>query len=160
MAEKLSTGFINKVNTVGSVKAVMANSILRFFDGAQPADADASEGDANILLEVTINSGVFTPGQADNGLNMGDSIAGVLAKAAAEIWSGLGTAAAGPLPGTIAIWFRWYDNTVTTGADTSSARVDGAIGTSSSYEIQMSNTTIVENNPVTVNSFNFTFPNQ
>jgi len=156
MAEKFSTGFVNKVNVTGSVKTVMANGVLAWFDGTMPANADATEGTVNLLALFTVDAGAFTPGVATNGLNMDASVDGVLAKAAAETWKALGTAAAGPLPGTTATWFRWYDNSYTTGADTTSARVDGQIGTTSSYEIQVANAVVVEDNPITLNEYNFT----
>lgn len=158
MAERFSTGFVNKVNATGSVKSVMANGVIGFFDGTMPANADATEGTANLLALFTINAGAFTPGFTTNGLNMDVSTDGVLAKAVAEVWKALGTAAAGALPGKNATWFRWYDNSYTTGADTTSARVDGQVGTSASYEIQIASTAVVENNPITINEFNFTLP--
>lgn len=158
MAERFSTGFVNKVNATGSVKTVMQDGVIAFFDGTMPANADTTEGSVNLLALFTVDAGAFVAGQPGNGLEMGTSTAGVLAKAAAETWKALGTAAAGALPGKIATWFRWYDNSYTTGADTTSARVDGQVGTTSGYEIQVANAVIVEDNPIVLNEFNFTFP--
>jgi len=156
MAERFSTGFVNKVNATGSVKSVMANGVIAWFDGTMPTNADTTEGSVNLLALFTLDAGAFTGGVSTNGLNMDVSTAGVLAKATSETWKALGTAAAGALPGKTATWFRWYDNSYTTGADTTSARVDGQIGTTSSYEIQVANPVVVEDNPITINEYNFT----
>jgi len=157
MAERLSTGFADAVNAVGSVKTVMANSVIHIYSGAQPATADAVET-GTLLMKLTVGSGAFVPGVATNGLNMGVSVAGVLAKAVAEVWSGVGLAAAGV--GVAAGWFRWYANDVITGASTTAVRLDGAIGASTSYEIQMSNTIIVDGGTSVVNNFNYTTTKQ
>jgi len=157
MAERLSTGFANAVNATGSVKATMANSVLHIFSGSQPATADAAET-GDLLMIITEGAGAFVSGAATNGLNMDVSTAGVLAKAVAEEWKGYGLAAAGA--GVTAGWFRWYANTVVTGISTTAVRVDGAIGTSASYELQMTNTVIVENGPATISTFNYTTTKQ
>ena len=154
MAERLSTGFANALNVTGSVKSIMANSYIDIYTGTQPASADAVETGTRIM-RLTLNSGDFTPGTATNGLNMGTSTDGVLAKAAAEVWSGVGLAAAGS-GGLIAGWFRWKENSDTGGASTTAIRLDGAIGTSSTNEMQMSNTTIVESVAAVVQTFNYT----
>jgi len=155
MAERLSTGFRNAVNQTGSVKTVLANSIIHIFSGSQPTTADDAET-GTLLGKITVNAGAFTPGSATNGLNMGVSTAGVLEKAVAEEWSMVGLAAAGA--GTSAGWFRWYNNAVVTGASTTAIRIDGAIGTSSTYELQMSNTTIVNGGPAVFPTFTYTTP--
>jgi uncharacterized protein (DUF608 family) len=157
MAERLSTGFVNAVNTVGSVKSTMANGVIHIYSGTQPATADAIES-GDLLMIITESSLAFTPGVATNGLNMDVSTAGVLAKDTTETWSGIGLAAAST--GTAAGWFRWYANDVTTGASTTAVRVDGAIGTSSTYELQMTNTVIAENGPSIINTFTYTTPKQ
>lgn len=149
MAERLSTGFANALNTVGSVKDIMANGIIEIRTGTQPADADDAES-GTLLMKLTLNSAAFTPVTGTNGLNMGVSAAGVLAKAVAEVWSGIG------LAGGIAGHFRWYDKNYTTGASTTAVRMDGSIGTSATYEMQMSNTTIVVDVAAVVQTFNYT----
>jgi len=155
MAERASTGFVNAVNTVGCVKDIMANGVIGIYSGTQPATADATEN-GSLLMLLTLESGAFEGGTATNGLNMDVSTAGVLAKAVAEIWSGVGLAAAGE--GTTSTWFRWYDNDYVTGASSVAVRYDGSIGTTTSYEMRMANTTIVEDNPTVVNTFNYRNP--
>jgi len=109
-----------------------------------------------LLALITVSSGAFTPGESTNGLNFDAPSAGVLNKAAAETWSGVGLAAAGT--GTTATYFRFYDNDYDTGASPTGLRFDGAIGMSSTAELQMSVTTIVEGAPVVINTFNYTPP--
>lgn len=155
MAERLSTGFVNARNVTGCVKDIMANGIIHIYSGTQPADADAVET-GDLLMKLTLGSGAFVPGVATNGINMGTSTGGVLSKDGSEVWSGIGLTIAGT--GTAAGWYRWYANDAVTGASTTAVRVDGAIGTSTSYEMRMSNTIIVENGPSTVNTFTFTSP--
>lgn len=156
MAERLSTGFVQALNTVGSVKSILANSVIYIYSGTQPATADDTET-GTLLMKLTLNGGAFVSGVATNGLNLDISAGGVMAKAVAEVWSGIGLAAAGTA-GTVAGWFRWYANTVVQGASTTGVRVDGAIGTTTSYEMRMANTTIVENGPSTVQAGTYTSP--
>lgn len=157
MAERLSTGLADYINATGSVKAAFTNSVIHIYSGTQPATADAAET-GDLLMILTESAGAFVSGAPGNGLNMDVSTGGVLAKAVAETWQGVGLAAAGV--GTVAGYFRWYANTVVTGISTTAVRMDGAIGSSASYEMQMSNTTIVEAGPATVNTFTYTTTKQ
>ena len=151
--ERLSTGHVQA--QLANLKTAYANGILCIFSGTQPADADAVET-GTLLAKITVDSGAFVGGTATNGLNFDDPVAGVLAKAAAETWSGVGLAAAGT--GTVAGWFRFYANDYITGASASAVRFDGAISTSSTSELQMSITTTAESAPIVVGTFNYTLP--
>lgn len=158
MAERLSTGFANAINTVGDVKTIMANGVIAIYSGTQPTTADLIET-GTLLAHITLGSVTQTvPMTGTNGLNMGTSSGGVLSKAVAESWSGNGEAAAGVSPGTAAGWFRWYDAGHVVGASSSEVRMDGNIGTSSTNEMQLSNTSIVTSNPISVTTFTFTIP--
>lgn len=148
MAEKFSTGFIQA--EAAAVKTAMANSVLVIFGGTQPATANDAEGSSPLAV-ITLSSGPFTGGISTNGLNFGDPVGGLLSKASGETWSGLGLAAAGT--GTTATWYRIYANAYVTGASTTAVRYDGAISTASTAELQMTNTTIVEDVPIVVNTF-------
>lgn len=152
MAERFSISHANMVCT--AVRTAYANGVLAIYGGAsQPADAEYAEA-GTLLALITVSSGSFTPGVATNGLNFDAPSAGVLSKAAAETWSGVGLAAAGT--GTTATYFRFYDNSQDTGASPTGLRFDGAIGTTSAAELQMSVSTIVENAPVVINTFTYT----
>lgn len=157
MAERFSTGFINAWLATGSVKEIMQDGVIHIFSGGQPATADAAET-GDLLMRLTVDSGDFTSGVATNGLEFGTATDGVLSKASGETWSGIGLAAAGT--GTVAGWFRWYANTVITGESTTRICIDGQVGNSASYEMHMTNTTIVENYPATVGTATFTPPKQ
>lgn len=154
MAERLSTGFVNAVNQTGSVKATMADGVIYIYSGTQPATADAAET-GDLLMVVSVDAGTFTPGSAAAGLEMGTSTDGVLSKASGETWKGVGLAAAGA--GTQAGWYRWYANARTQGISTTAVRVDGAIGTTSSYEMQLTNNVIVEAGELILQTFNYNF---
>ena len=152
MAERFSISHANAVCT--AIRTAYANGVLAIYGGAsQPADAEDTEA-GTLLALITLASGAFTPGVATNGLNFDAPSAGVLSKAVAETWSGNGLAAAGT--GTTATYFRFYDNSQDTGASPTGLRFDGAIGTTSTAELQMSVTTIVEGAPVVINSFTYT----
>lgn len=149
MAERISLGDAHV--SLAALRTAYENGVLAIFGGApQPASADAAET-GTLLCLITVGSGAFTPESPTNGLNFDAPVDGVLSKAAAETWSGVGLAAAGT--GAIATWFRFYDNNYTTGASTTARRFDGAISTSASAELQMSTTTIVEGATVTINTF-------
>ena len=154
MAERFSISHANMLCT--AVRTAYANGVLAIYGGAsQPADAEDTEA-GTLLALITLASGAFTPGVATNGLNFDAPSAGVLSKAVAETWSGNGLAAAGT--GTTATYFRFYANDYDTGASPTGLRFDGAIGTTSTAELQMSVTTIVEGAPVVINTFVYTPP--
>jgi len=134
----------------GSWVDLFRNCVLDIYSGTQPSDADSVETGTK-LVSVTLASGAFVGGAAANGINMGEVAAGVLAKEAGEVWSGVGLA-----DGT-AGWFRMYDNAYTTGASTSEVRMDGAVATSGS-QLNMSSTTIVTAATSTIDTLALTQP--
>lgn len=152
MSEALSTGHVQAQLT--AQRTAYTNGVLAIFTGLQPASADAAET-GNLICLITVGSGAFVAGQPGNGLNFDAPVAGVMSKAEAETWSGVGTALAGA-GGSTAGWFRFYANDYTTGVSTTAKRFDGAISASSTAELQMSVTTIVTGSPVVINSFNYT----
>jgi hypothetical protein len=155
MAESFSTGLRNGLLGVGDFKTLMNGGVLALYSGTKPASADLIEG-GSLLMLYTLNAHTFTPGDDTYGLTFDVVANGVVSKTALEVWSGLGLPAAGT--GTTATWFRFYDVDYVTGASTTAVRFDGSIGTSSTYELRMSNTTIVEDGPATVSTFTVTFP--
>lgn len=149
MAEEYSTGDANA--RASAIKTAYANGVIAIFGGTKPTTANDTEGSAPLLALITLNGGAFTGGVSTNGLNLSDPVDGVLSKASGETWSGVGLPAAGT--GVVATWFRHYSNAYTTGASTTATRWDGSIGTTSSYEMQTANTTVVEGVPFVINSF-------
>jgi len=149
MALMYSTGLRQLMMGTSDFKTTMANGILAFYSGSQPASADAAET-GTLLIKYTKSAGAFTPGVSTNGINFDAPVAGVCSKAVAETWQGVGLA-----NGT-AGWFRFYANDMTTGADTTHARFDGAISTTGA-EVNMVSTTITSGATDTINTFKMTF---
>ena len=150
MTLRISTGLRNGLLGTSAFKTLMANGIIDIYSGSQPADADTAESGTQ-LVRITLASGAFVSGEAANGLEFGTPSAGVLAKAAAETWSGviLATGTAG--------WFRFYANTVVTGGSTTAVRFDGAISTSG-QQLNLSSTSLTLSATLTIDAFTITMP--
>jgi hypothetical protein len=133
----------------GSLSDLFRNGVMRIYPGTQPADADTTEG-VTALVEISLASAVFVVG-GENGINFGAAIAGVLAKATDETWSGVadGTNTAG--------WFRFFDKARTLGASGAAIRFDGSIAQSGA-QLNMSNTSIVSEGTTTIDSVALTIP--
>jgi hypothetical protein len=122
MAFKLSTGLIDAMLGVGSFKDTMAHGVLYIFSGVQPTDADATETQGAVLLnKITLSSGAFVSGVNTNGLVWDTPAAKVINKPTGDVWSGVGIADGQ------AGWFRFYGNTVVSGASITAIRFDGRI---------------------------------
>jgi len=151
MALQLSTGLRNgMLNSVGFTTA-FNNGTIYIYSGPQPATADtAIQG--TLLLQVTLNNGAWTAGVGTNGLQFDAPVSGVLSKAAAQVWRGLGVAA-----GT-AGWFRLVGNPADAGgASTTLPRLDGTVAISGG-DMNLSSLSIVVSAPTTVDVFQFTLP--
>jgi len=134
----------------GSVSDIFRNGVLDIYSGSQPATADAAETGTK-LASITLASGAFSAGVATNGINFDVATAGVLAKDASEVWSGVGLAA-----GT-AGWFRLYSNAYGTGLSSSYIRIDGSVATSGG-QLNISNTAITVGGTTTVDTAQLTMP--
>lgn len=134
----------------GSISDLFRNGVIDIYSGSQPSGSDMAETGTK-LVTITLSSGSFTSGIATNGINFDETASGVLSKDASEIWSGLGLA-----DGT-AGWFRLYDNSYTTGASTTSIRLDGSVATSGG-QLNISNTAITTGGTTTVDSATITIP--
>lgn len=160
MSEKLNLPHVNA--QLAAMATQYANGVMAIYGAAaQPADAcDAEAG--TLLCLITKASGAFTPGSPVNGLNFGTPTDGVLNKNS-DVWSGVVLPAAGA-GGTLATYFRFYDNTYATGiqpktgASTTGRRFDGAISTSIDSELPMGNPTLVAGATITITSFPITPP--
>lgn len=152
MSIRISTGLAQEMMKVGgkSMADAMADGWLEIRSGAQVANADAVETGTQ-LVKVTLASGAFTPGNVTNGISLGDAVGGVLAKAAGEVWSGLGLA-----DGT-AGWWRYHSNADAGGASSTAMRIDGSCGTSGADMI-MGNTTISTGGTTTIDNVSITLP--
>ena len=152
MAELFSTGFVDAKNTVGCVKDIMDGGKIGIYGGgAIPATADAAET-GTLLAWLTKDGLEHEAGNPLNGIVMGSSVGGVLSSNGDSI-KGVGLAAAGA-EGILANYFRWYDVDVVTGESTVARRVQGAVGTTSAYELRLfGSTLIVEGAPISINFF-------
>jgi hypothetical protein len=115
MSQKMSTGLCNKLHDTNPTKTLFNLGFLKIYAGAAPATADAAVT-GTLICTVSNNS-------TGTGLTMeAAAVGGVLAKAAAEVWSGINGAS-----GTIT-HYRWVaagdDGTLST----VQPRVQGTIG--------------------------------
>ena len=124
---------------------MMKGALLRIYSGTQPSTADLAET-GTLLIEITINAGVFASG---NGLVFEDRAGGVIGKKASDVWSGTGLAAANMG------WWRLYDSSVSTGASTTAIRCDGSIGLSGA-NMNVSNLAVTVGVLSTLNDFTVT----
>jgi len=140
------------LNATG-IKEAMADGMLLLYSGSQPATADAA-ATGTLLARITLDAGAFAHGSATNGLEFDAPASGVLSKAAAETWRGLGIAA-----GTAGYW-RFVANPTDDGSlSTTLTRIDGSCGVSGSgADGIFSTTSIVVDQPVTCDTFNLTLP--
>ena len=149
MSVRLSTGLREKMLGTVGLKGAFANGVLYIYTGAQPATADAAVGGGTLLVKITLASGAFSFGAGANGINFDSPSGGVISKAAAETWSGIGLA-----NGT-AGWFRMMGNaTDNLGSSTSLPRLDGTCATVGG-DMNM-NIAIVTSAPTTIDVFRFT----
>lgn len=151
MSIRLSTGLRNAMLNDSGLKETMADGIIEIYSGAQPADAD-SPVQGTKLMEITVDAGAFTAGNAANGLEFGAPSSGTVAKAAAETWRGVG------LADGVAGWFRMKGNASDAGgSSTTLPRIDGSIAKTGG-DMSISNVNIVTGQPNTVDVFQFTLP--
>lgn len=151
MALQLSTGLRNgMLNSTGFTEA-FNDGIIYIYSGPQPANADAAT-QGTLLLRITVNNGAWSAGSPTNGLGFDAPASGVISKAAAEVWRGLGVT-----DGT-AGWFRLCGNAADAGSSsTTLPRLDGTVAISGG-DMNLSSITIVTNAPTTIDTFQFTLP--
>ena len=158
MAWRLSTGLRNALLGLasgdGSLKTILANGQIRIFTGTQPASADDAETGA-LLCTITLASGAMESGVATNGINLGVAVAGVIGKAAGEVWSGVNNAS-----GT-AGWFRYYPNAFDNHKGAASGgnkiRLDGRVATSGA-EMTLTSTALIVDVTSTATTVELTLP--
>jgi len=155
MTVRLSTALRTNLAGATGFAATFANGIIEIRTGAQPATAD-SAATGTLLGTVTLASGEFTPGTATNGLTFATAADGVVSKSGVWSFNGINAPTA-----TTAGWFRLKGNAVDAGADDSvtkaSPRLDGSIAVSGA-DLNLSNISIINGSPVTVDSFTWTQP--
>jgi hypothetical protein len=82
MAVQLSSGLRDHMLVTGSFKSALDGGVLRIYAGTVPATADADISGNTLLCTISNNA-------AGTGINFETTVAaGVLTKAAAEVWRG------------------------------------------------------------------------
>lgn len=145
MTVKISTGLRNKMLDTGSFKSIFAASFIKIYAGTVPADADAAIGGATLLCTISIAG-------AGTGVNMDTaSVAGVLSKAPAEVWSGINGAS-----GT-ATFYRHVAAGDTGASSTTEARTQGTVGTVGA-DFNMASTALVNGVSQPIDNYVVTLP--
>jgi len=152
MTLKLSTQLRNNLAGTTGFATTFANGVIEIRTGSQPADADQAATGTLIGL-VTLNSSAFTPGSTTNGLTFAAASGGAVAKTG--VWSFVGI---NSVTANTAGWFRFRGNAADAGGvSTVLPRLDGSIGTSGA-DMNLSNISIINGTPVTVDTFTWTQP--
>lgn len=141
---KFSTGLRNAVLDATGVRSALALGKLKVFSGAVPADADAAET-GTLLATYTLNG-------AGTGLHFDAPVAGVLPKAAAEVWNTTAAAASGN-----GSYFRFVSATDTAAASATEARVQGTVGTVGT-DMVLASTAFVAGQPYTMKYMSIGLP--
>ena len=144
MANRLSTGLVNKMLATGPFKATMALGFIDVYTGSQPATADVVPTGTKLCT-------LFSDG-ASTGLSLeAGATDGVISKLASQTWSGtiLADGTAG--------WFRFRAVGDTGVLSYTEARYDGACATSGA-ELNLSTLGLVTGAVLTVSAATFTLP--
>jgi hypothetical protein len=138
----------------GSMREILHHGIIDIFTVGSgiPATADAAVT-GTLVSRITVASGAWVAGAFANGLMLDDAAAGAIAKTS-DVWSGVGLVN----PSAVMSFFRWKGNvTDADGADTTTyPRIQGTIGTSASYNLQVSATTLTLAATITIDTAVFT----
>lgn len=135
----------------GSLADIFKNGVLKVYSGTQPATADAAVT-GTLLATFSNNHGTFTPGSPANGLKLGVSASGVIAKDSSQVWQSVAEATG------IAGWFRLYANATDAGTlSTTLPRIDGAIGISG-QQLNMASLSMTLGATYTIDTFTVTLP--
>ena len=149
MTVRLSTRLRDNLASTAGFSSTFANGVIEIRTGTQPSDADQA-ATGTLLGTVTLNSGAFVAGVATNGLTFGAPVAGVVSKSGVWSFNGVAVGTAG--------WFRLKGNATDAGGlSTVLPRLDGSISTSGA-DMNLSNISIVNGGPTTIDSFTFAFP--
>lgn len=145
MTLKTSTGLRNKILDTAPLRTVLGLGFINIYSGPVPATADAALTGATLLSTVSNNStatGVTFDAAAS---------AGVLAKAAVEVWSGLNVA------GGIASFYRHVAPADTGALSLTEARIQGTCGVVGA-DMNLTNTTLSNGATHTVDFYQVNLP--
>lgn len=155
MALTFTPGLVNKMLgfTGGSTfRSLMQGGFLDIYSGTKPTSATNVEAGTRLVQIRKTGVAAGSLGWCIAASILGGSIK----KAGASLWQGVtSTTVAG-----VASWYRFYSAASVKG-NTSSAtlcRFDGSVGTTSSFDLQLTSTTISVNQPITIDSFKIKIP--
>lgn len=145
MAVQLSSGLRDHMLVTGSFKSGLDGGVLRVYAGTVPATADADISGNTLLCTISNNA-------AGTGINFETTVAaGVLTKAAAEVWRGQ------IVTNGTATFFRFSAIGDTTAASTTAKRLQGICAVVGG-DLNFSNVNFVSGNYRIVDSLNVTLP--
>lgn len=150
MSVRLSTGAVNALSNVGSLRSILENAVIGVFSSSKPESSDAAET-GTLLGYITKNGAEFTPVTGTNGLNWDEAVAGVCPKPSEEEWSII------PILGGTAGWARIYDVNRTTGASETAVRIDCDCGMSTG-ELRFVSTALTAGTKVIFDSLDLQIP--
>lgn len=111
--------------------------------------------DAYVSITATATGTLVTISTSSGStISFGSAQGGSILKKTSEVWNGTASAT-----GT-AQWFRFYQLSTDANGDTGEQRVrfDGSVGTTSAYDLQMTNTYIVNAATTTIDTFKVKIP--
>ena len=145
MAFKTSTALRNGMLAGSSLKELLDYGFIKLYTGTVPASADDALGSATLLCTISINS-------TGTGINFDTAAsAGVLAKAPAEVWSGVNSAT-----GT-ATFYRHVAEADDGTLSTDAPRIQGAVNTSGG-ELNLSSVNLTSGATQTIDYYNVSLP--
>ena len=150
MTIKVSTGLRTSMLTAAgeSLATSLNDGQINIYAGTVPADADAAIGSATLLVVISDNSQAIGAG---TGLDFDAAVAGVLSKAAAQVWSGVNAATG------VAVFYRFVQQADTGVLSTTEKRIQGSIATVGA-DLNLSNTTLTISGTQSIDAFSITMP--
>jgi hypothetical protein len=154
MAIKYSTGLKNKLlgsaSGSGSLKTLMDDGYINVYSGAVPADADADEGAAVLLVQYSDNGAAAGAG---NGLDLEtEAVGGAISKETTQVWKGTSVA------GGVATFWRFVTLTDGGASSTTDKRMQGTVG-GAGADLFVASTTFVTATDYTLDYFSVAIPN-
>lgn len=140
MTVKTSTGLRNYLAVTGSVKAALDSGFIKFYNGTEPATADAAVA-GSLLWTVSVDGD-------GTGLTFdATAVAGAAVKPTAATWSGATTA------GTPTYW-RFVTAADDGTLSTTQRRIQGSCGNTASADIYLTNPTLITDASLTAKELN------
>lgn len=142
---KISTGLRTAILDSATLRTAMALGKIKIYSGTPPTTADAAIDVSNTLLSQVSNASSAT------GLTLGPATAGLIAKSAGEVWSGINVA------GGVATFYRHVTPADTGALSTTEARVQGLIATSGA-ELNLTSVTLANGATQTIDFYSIALP--